>query len=277
MIIEEIEGRLESLLAKGSSDWLSIAELIQKVEREELWRDAEARSFTAWVKGLSRKVGLCQASVWRIYSALETIKRVDLELNPGDENEIREVLRKHPWITVSGLVAISKVENMKLDEKYVQHVKKEYVEGTLCASEINEIAAEVERCKKANIKNVKPLLAVRKASILEIIGRKTDKFKLVTDTQKSQGMDAIAVLKSHDDIELVGVFIDRFEQVDLLDAFDYVIVFRTINSSIIETSEGLVDLDLITGETHVILQPKKRATTDQVKDKMCRRIFASFL
>lgn len=61
--IKQIETELQQLLQADKANWIRIYELMEEVDRENLWKGIE-RSFTAWVRGLAGKIGIHESLLW---------------------------------------------------------------------------------------------------------------------------------------------------------------------------------------------------------------------
>ena len=275
--IDEIEEKIGTLLGKSAGEWISVAEMIKEVETGELWRNGGSRSFTIWVRGLARTAGVSLVSIWRIYRALEVLKRLQGEILCDSQISAQEILAERPWINVTGLYTLSAIEKERIETRYIARLKEEYVKGTLSASDLGGIKAEIDRCKRAGIKHFGALLTLRKTDISEIIGRKGERFKLLTDLPKETGLDGIAVIKNRDDLELVAIFIDRYEKSALDEAFDWLLLFRTETGTLFGKEDGVIDLDLATGQFHIVLSARKQKSTPLVRLQLSQKIMARLL
>lgn len=63
MDIKQIENELQTLLQADKANWIRIYELMEEVDRENLWKGIE-RSFTAWVRNLSNRIGVHESLLW---------------------------------------------------------------------------------------------------------------------------------------------------------------------------------------------------------------------
>jgi hypothetical protein len=74
----EIVAEIISISAAPAMSWPRVGALLDRVEREEYWRN-ESSSFTEWVKSFSVKLGLKEGSVWRML----TVSRFYIKFQAG--------------------------------------------------------------------------------------------------------------------------------------------------------------------------------------------------
>jgi hypothetical protein len=270
--LEAIETKLESLLVHSEEHWTQVAQLVKTVEQRELWRSSH-RSFTSWVKALSKKVGLSPASVWRVYRAGSVLEGIHQKLSPNTQLSLNEIQEIYPAATVTGLNSLGKLARSRIDPEFLGQLEQEYINGAITGSNLAAIGNEIERCKRLSIDNILPVIALRKMDIPEILGLKNERFRLITDLPLGSMLDGLGIIKSDDDtISFVGIVLNRTSQGDIKDAVDWLITVRTNPAFVPEYIESLVDLNQITGEFHVVGSPKKLLPDEMRKAKLALKI-----
>lgn len=69
--LEEIEKEIKTVVDLDKKNWVRFYLLIKKVKEKDLWRVADKKSFTQWVKDLSLKTKTHESIVWSRYRAGE--------------------------------------------------------------------------------------------------------------------------------------------------------------------------------------------------------------
>ncbi len=67
--LDEIHSELHDLLGRGGRTWFRVYELIDRVSREQLWKDAGYRSFSAWLRAEAEREGVAISYLWHQKSA----------------------------------------------------------------------------------------------------------------------------------------------------------------------------------------------------------------
>lgn len=69
--LEEIEKEIKNVVALDKKNWVRFYLLIKKVKERDLWRVADKKSFTQWVKDLSLKTKTHESIIWNRFRAGE--------------------------------------------------------------------------------------------------------------------------------------------------------------------------------------------------------------
>ena len=69
--LEKIEHELEVMVSIDRKNWVNFYLLVKKVKEKELWKVSNAKSFTQWVKELSRKTKIHETIIWNRFKAGE--------------------------------------------------------------------------------------------------------------------------------------------------------------------------------------------------------------
>jgi len=116
--IREIE---EQLIAEGRSErrrWASIADLMMRVEQNELYRPLH-KSFTAWVRSIAKAAGLQESTYWRALKA----GRYVAALEESGRIEADEV--------AAGAETVEIAERIERDSNLPEGERQEYVDRAL--------------------------------------------------------------------------------------------------------------------------------------------------
>lgn len=104
--IVKLEQELLKLTKQDKQTWVQFYKLIKKVEEEELWREAEKKSFTQWIKDFSVKSKVHESVIWnrlkagKVYATYERVQaRKGVAVPPIDEVDV----------TVDSLILLDKI------------------------------------------------------------------------------------------------------------------------------------------------------------------------
>jgi hypothetical protein len=83
--LNQAEQQIQSLLTQNESNWKTIAKIAITVQQQELFKQAELNSFTAWVKAVAKKCDRQPSLIWRY------IKAAKYYLKSVDSDDIEQV------------------------------------------------------------------------------------------------------------------------------------------------------------------------------------------
>ena len=84
--LEKIEHELEVMVNIDRKNWVNFYLLVKKVKEKELWKVSNAKSFTQWIKELSRKTKIHETIIWNRYKAGEVYQGYAENKRQGGEN-----------------------------------------------------------------------------------------------------------------------------------------------------------------------------------------------
>jgi len=104
--IKKIEKELSDLVQQDKQAWTHFYVLLKEIEDQELWRNADCKSFTSWVKNFSVQNKIHESVVWNRKKAGKVYENyVQIKKNEGIEVAKLEDLN----ITADSLVLLDKI------------------------------------------------------------------------------------------------------------------------------------------------------------------------
>ncbi|WP_044225317.1 hypothetical protein [Flammeovirga pacifica] len=129
--LEQIELEFEILIQKDRRNWLRVAKLLDKIESTHLYK-LRARSFTEYVKDLSRKNGINISTLWRARSGAKLYAEL-LGIN-----DVEDMDEAHVKTTPEQLETFSKVRTIA-PQRIVDEVKEKMISGENMRHELREL------------------------------------------------------------------------------------------------------------------------------------------
>ena len=104
--LEKIEHELEVMVNIDRKNWVNFYLLVKKVKEKELWKVSNAKSFTQWIKELSRKTKIHETIIWNRYKAGEVYQGYAENKRQGGEN-VKDITEVN--VSPDSLVIVEKI------------------------------------------------------------------------------------------------------------------------------------------------------------------------
>ncbi|GAA4852245.1 hypothetical protein [Algivirga pacifica] len=154
--LKQVELEFDIIIQKDRRNWLKVAKLLDTIEKQELYK-VKARSFTEYVRELSKKSGVNISTLWRARSGA----RVFMEIN--NIPAIEEIDERTVKTTPEQLEMFGKVRTIA-PEGIVENVKERLLKGEGMRHELKELwkiyrplkGGQTERGRKPKVEEEEP-------------------------------------------------------------------------------------------------------------------------
>lgn len=117
-----IEVELDEVIDAGSAGWSRAAELIMRVDKDELWREGDYHSMSAWLRAYAQRKGCSESLLWKYAKAGRYYSRAR-----GEDSSL-------PSLVDAGVSAMSVVTVEKICGEDVRRAAG--ILGRACAGEV---------------------------------------------------------------------------------------------------------------------------------------------
>lgn len=131
---QQVDRDLAVLLRNEVRSWTQIAEVLDRVERNEFWRRSSG-SFTEWLKAFSRALDLKEASLWRYLAAFRFYRQLQKPLARALSSSPLDELPDH--VSPDNLDLLSRLVRVLPDDAFQQLAAK-VMEGTITRDELRD-------------------------------------------------------------------------------------------------------------------------------------------
>ena len=188
--LEKIERELEVMVNIDRKNWVNFYLLVKRVKEKELWKVSHARSFTQWVKELSRNTKIHETIIWNRYKAGEVYQGY-AENKRQEGEEVKDITEVK--ISPDSLVIVEKIN--KHAPKMASELIDKVLSGELKRKDL-VTAYEAIRPEKPNYS--------KREKINFVDSNSSETSETITDDEIKNKITAAKIITTLSNMEWIG-------------------------------------------------------------------------